>query len=52
MSVNRLIQVRSAHKRWLSVSWMEPKNAPRARRRSASESRSAVPYRFSFCQRL
>jgi hypothetical protein len=40
---SRLIQIWSAHNRWLSVAWIEPKKAPRSRRRSASESVSATP---------
>ena len=42
-SVKRLIQMRSAQSRWLSVLWMEPKNAPRSRRRSSSGNVSATP---------
>ena len=41
-SVNRLIHMRSAQSRWLSVLWMEPKNAPRSRRRSSSGDVSAA----------
>ncbi len=35
-SVKRPIQLRSPHKIWLSVLWIEPNHAPRSRRRSSS----------------
>ncbi len=38
-SAKRLIQMRSPTSRWLSVLWIEPKNAPRSRRRSSSRKR-------------
>lgn len=37
---------------WLSVAWIEPKNAPRSSRRASSDRVLAASYRLSFCQRL
>ena len=47
-SVKRPIQLWSPHRMWLSVLWIEPNQAPRSLRRSASDNSFATPYRFSF----
>jgi hypothetical protein len=50
--VNRPIQTRSARSRWLSVAWIDLKNAARSCLRSSSLSCAATAYSFSFIQRL